>query len=130
MRPESFEIKLLSNLHGEDLQIVKDYWLLTYTTTGDLKFAISAKTITEQYQFTNTKELSNFIELHSCLELIDTNFECRKCHSRVGFKNKSIYREFFKKGYLCVNCELKKNNKKDKYFVDDYKNIVQEKTFS
>ena len=43
MRPESFEIKLLSNLQGEDLQIVKDYWLQTYTTTGDLKFANTAK---------------------------------------------------------------------------------------
>ena len=43
MRPESFEIKLLSNLHGESLQIIKDYWLQTYTTTGDLKFANTAK---------------------------------------------------------------------------------------
>ena len=130
MRPESFEIKLLSNLHGEDLQIVKDYWLQTYTTTGDLKFAITAKTITEQYNFTNAKELSDFVELHSCLELVDANFECRKCHSRVGFKNRSMYKEFFKKGYLCVNCELKKNNKKAKDFIDDYKNILQEKAFS
>ncbi|MDA4853377.1 hypothetical protein PGK05_04260 [Acinetobacter baumannii] len=130
MRPESFEIKLLSNLQGEDLQIVKDYWLQTYTTTGDLKFANTAKTITEQYNFTNAKELSDFVELHSCLELVDTNFECRKCHSRVGFKNRTMYKEFFKKGYLCVNCELKKNNKKAKDFIDDYKNILQEKAFS
>lgn len=130
MRPESFEIKLLSNLHGEDLQIIKDYWLQTYTTAGDLKFANTAKTIAEQYRFTNAKELSDFVELHSCLELVDTNFECRKCHSRVGFKNRSMYKEFFKKGYLCVNCELKKNNKKTKDFVDDYKNILQEKAFS
>jgi len=130
MRPESFEIKLLSNLHGEDLQIIKDYWLQTYTTAGDLKFANTAKTIAEQYRFTNAKELSDFVELHSCLELVDTNFECRKCHSRVGFKNRSMYKEFFKKGYLCVNCELKKNNKKAKDFVDDYKNILQEKAFS
>lgn len=130
MRPESFEIKLLSNLHGEELQIIKDYWLQTYTTAGDLKFAITAKTIAEQYRFTNAKELSDFVELHSCLELLDTNFECRKCHSRVGFKNRSMYKEFFKKGYLCVNCELKKNNKKAKDFIDDYKNILQEKAFS
>lgn len=130
MRPESFEIKLLSNLHGEDLQIIKDYWLQTYTTAGDLKFANTAKTIAEQYRFTNVKELSDFVELHSCLELVDTNFECRKCHSRVGFKNRSMYKEFFKKGYLCVNCELKKNNKKAKDFIDDYKNILQEKAFS
>ncbi|MCL6694841.1 hypothetical protein [Acinetobacter baumannii] len=130
MRPESFEIKLLSNLHGEDLQIIKDYWLQTYTMAGDLKFANTAKTIAEQYRFTNAKELSDFVELHSCLELVDTNFECRKCHSRVGFKNRSMYKEFFKKGYLCVNCELKKNNKKAKDFIDDYKNILQEKAFS
>lgn len=130
MRPESFEIKLLSNLHGEDLQIIKDYWLQTYTTAGDLKFANTAKTITEQYRFTNAKELSDFVELHSCLELVDTNFECRKCHSRVIFKNRSMYKEFFKKGYLCVNCELKKNNKKAKDFIDDYENILQEKAFS
>lgn len=130
MRPESFEIKLLSNLHGEDLQIIKDYWLQTYTTAGDLKFVNTAKTIAEQYRFTNVKELSDFVELHSCLELVDTNFECRKCHSRVGFKNRSMYKEFFKKGYLCVNCELKKNNKKAKDFIDDYKNILQEKAFS
>lgn len=130
MRPESFEIKLLSNLHGEELQIIKDYWLQTYTTAGDLKFANTAKTIAEQYRFTNAKELSDFVELHSCLELVDTNFECRKCHSRVGFKNRSMYKEFFKKGYLCVNCELKKNNKKAKDFIDDYKNLLQEKAFS
>ncbi|WP_252099339.1 hypothetical protein [Acinetobacter baumannii] len=130
MRPESFEIKLLSNLHGEDLQIIKDYWLQTYTTAGDLKFANTAKTIVEQYRFTNAKELSDFIELHSCLELVDTNFGCRRCHSRVGFKNRSMYKEFFKKGYLCVNCELKKNNKKAKDFIDDYKNILYEKAFS
>lgn len=130
MRPESFEIKLLSNLHGEDLQIVKDYWLQTYTTAGDLKFANTAKIITEQYRFTNAKELSDFVELHSCLELVDTNFECRKCHSSVSFKNRSVYKEFFKKGYLCTNCELKKNNKKAKDFIDDYKNILQEKAFS
>ncbi|MFX5344682.1 hypothetical protein ABTC95_00830 [Acinetobacter baumannii] len=129
MRPESFEIKLLSNLHGEDLQIIKDYWLQTYTTAGDLKFANTAKTIVEQYRFTNAKELSDFIELHSCLELVDTNFGCRKCHSRMGFKNRSMYKEFFKKGYLCVNCELKKNNKKAKDFIDDYKNILYEKAF-
>ncbi|MFW2100511.1 hypothetical protein [Acinetobacter johnsonii] len=129
MRPESFEIKLLSNLHGESLQIIKDYWLQTYTTTGDLKFANTAKTITEQYNFTNPKELSNFVELHSFLELVDTNFECRKCHSRVGFKNRSVYKDFFKKGYLCLNCELKKNNKKTKDFIDDYKKILQKKAF-
>ncbi|WP_228262138.1 hypothetical protein [Acinetobacter baumannii] len=47
MRPESFEIKLLSDLHGNNLQIIKDYWLQTYTTAGDLKFANTAKTITQ-----------------------------------------------------------------------------------
>ncbi|MGR6842479.1 hypothetical protein [Acinetobacter baumannii] len=129
MRPESFEIKLLSDLHGNNLQIIKDYWLQTYTTAGDLKFANTAKTITEQYNFTNAKELTNFVELHSCLELVDTNFECKKCRSRVGFRNRRMYKEFFKKGYLCVNCELKKNNKKAKDFIDGYKNILQKKAF-